>query len=308
MFLHEDRDNFRDIIEQVVNDTGKAGTVIEKDYYVTLILRLLADSLDSVVFKGGTSLSKGFHAISRFSEDIDITFSEHIGEAKRKKLKNTVIRNISETLHMPISNWDETQSDRDYNEYLFSYESVFDINDDRIPYCVKMETALGSYSFPTENVFIGNYIGDYLSKVDRDDLARNFMLDSFSMQLQSINRTYIDKIFALCDYYINKKSTRYSRHLYDIKKLTPMISFDDELKSLFEEVRLHRSKMPVCPSAQEGVNIPGLIREFCNTDFYKQDYQDITEYFTDDTEEYAKCIKQMMSIASWIESIRHVSM
>ena len=303
MFLHEDRDNFRDIIEQIVNDTGKAGAVIEKDYYVTLILRLLADSLDNVVFKGGTSLSKGFHAINRFSEDIDITFSEHIGEAKRKKLKNSVIRSISETLNMPIANWDETQSDRDYNEYCFSYTSVFDISDDRIPYYVKMETALGSYSFPTEKVSIGNYIGDYLSKAGRGDLIKEFMLDSFSMQLQSINRTYIDKIFALCDYYINKKSTRYSRHLYDIKKLTSMISFDDEMKGLFEEVRLHRSKMPVCPSAQEGVNIPELIREFCDTDFYKQDYHDITEYFTDDPVEYDECIKQMLNIASWIEQV-----
>ena len=87
MFLHENREDFRSIIEQVVNETGKAGAVIEKDYYVTLILRLLADQLDNVVFKGGTSLSKGFHAINRFSEDIDITFNEHIGEAKRKKLK-----------------------------------------------------------------------------------------------------------------------------------------------------------------------------------------------------------------------------
>ncbi|MDO4939221.1 MAG: nucleotidyl transferase AbiEii/AbiGii toxin family protein [Lachnospiraceae bacterium] len=304
MFLHDDRDNFRNLIEQVVNETGKAGAVIEKDYYVTLILRFLAERMDNVVFKGGTSLSKGFHAINRFSEDIDITFSVHIGEARRKKLKNTVIKSISETLNMPIFNWDSTQSDRDYNEYRFSYESVFNIDDDRIPDSVKMETALGSYSFPTERVLIGNYIGDYLLKAGRDDLARGFMLDTFYMQLQSINRTYIDKVFALCDYYIERKSKRYSRHLYDIKKLTPMLSFDDEMKKLFEEVRLHRSGMVVCPSAQEAVNIPELIREFCDTDFYQKDYQDITEYFTDDLIEYEECKKQMLAIASWIESIK----
>ena len=54
MYLHEEREDFKDIIEQVVSATGRAGTVVEKDYYVTLILRLLSEKLDNVVFKGGT--------------------------------------------------------------------------------------------------------------------------------------------------------------------------------------------------------------------------------------------------------------
>lgn len=41
------------------------------------------------MFKGGTSLSKAFHVIDRFSEDIDITFTEHLGESRRKKLNIT---------------------------------------------------------------------------------------------------------------------------------------------------------------------------------------------------------------------------
>lgn len=109
------------MIELVSTDTGRAAAVIEKDYYVTLILRLLSEQLSNVVFKGGTSLSKGYHAINRFSEDIDITFDEHIGEARRKKLKNQILKGISEEFCMPISNWESTQSDRDYNAYYFSY-------------------------------------------------------------------------------------------------------------------------------------------------------------------------------------------
>jgi len=42
MYLHEDREEFKDIIEQVSEDIGRAAVVIEKDYYVTMILRLLA--------------------------------------------------------------------------------------------------------------------------------------------------------------------------------------------------------------------------------------------------------------------------
>ena len=91
MYLHENKENFREMIELVSDDTGRAAAVIEKDYYVTLVLRLLLEQLSNVVFKGGTSLSKGYHVINRFSEDIDITFDEHIGEARRKKLKNQIL-------------------------------------------------------------------------------------------------------------------------------------------------------------------------------------------------------------------------
>ena len=104
MYLHEDKEIFKDIIEQVAEDTGRAVAIIEKDYYVTMLLRLLSKKLSNVVFKGGTSLSKGFKVINRFSEDIDITFDEHIGEARRKKLKNNIIKGISEELNLPILN------------------------------------------------------------------------------------------------------------------------------------------------------------------------------------------------------------
>ncbi len=58
MHLHEGKETFKEFIEQVAEDTGHAATVIEKDYYVTMILRLLSQKLLNVVFKGGTSIKK----------------------------------------------------------------------------------------------------------------------------------------------------------------------------------------------------------------------------------------------------------
>ena len=141
MYLHkDDKELLRDIIVTVSERTGIDESIVEKDYYVTLVLRLLSEQLSNVVFKGGTSLSKGYHVINRFSEDIDITFDEHIGEARRKKLKNQILKGISEELCMPISNWENTQSDRDYNAYYFAYESVWNLEDDRMLSSVKLET------------------------------------------------------------------------------------------------------------------------------------------------------------------------
>ncbi len=298
MYLHRDRETFKDMVEQAADSSGRTPAVVEKDYYVTLILKLLSEQLAECVFKGGTSLSKGFHVIDRFSEDIDITFKEHIGESRRKKLKNVVLKGISEELGMPIANWEETQSDRDYNAYLFSYESVFGLQDDRLPQYVKLETALGSYSFPTQTVEIRNYIGDYLEGRGRVDLVERFSLGRFSMNLQTLERTYIDKVFALCDYYLQGKSKRYSRHLYDIYKLTPRIEFNDGFAVLVREVREHRSKMRICPSADETVDVPAVISEFCDNSFYREDYQAITDYFAKDAVSYADVIGQMRTLAA----------
>lgn len=298
MYLHRDRETFKDMVGQAADSSSRTPAVVEKDYYVTLILKLLSEQLAECVFKGGTSLSKGFHVIDRFSEDIDITFKEHIGEGRRKKLKNVVLREISEELGMPIANWEETQSDRDYNAYLFSYESVFGLQDDRLPQYVKLETALGSYSFPTQTVEIRNYIGDYLEGRGRTDLAERFSLGRFSMNLQSLERTYIDKVFALCDYYLQGRSKRYSRHLYDIFKLTPLIEFNDGFTELVREVREHRSKMRICPSADEAVDVPAVILEFCGNSFYREDYQAITDYFAEDAVSYDDVIGQMRTLAA----------
>lgn len=270
--------------------------VIEKDYYVTMILRLLAEQLDNCVFKGGTSLSKGFHAIDRFSEDIDITFSEHIGESRRKKLKNIILKGISEELGMPIVNWESIQSDRDYNAYHFSYESVFGLEDDRLPQFVKLETALGSYAFPTQVIEIGNYLGDFFEGKGRADIAERYHLEQFPMKLQALERTYIDKVFALCDYYLQGKSKRYSRHLYDLYKLNDRVILDDEFGKLIKEIRKHRAEMSVCPSAQPGVDIEEILTRFCDEDFYKADYQTITSYFAADYVAYEDVVENIRNI------------
>ena len=298
MYLHENREIFKDLILQVADKNGSTPFVVEKDYYVTLILKLLSEKLEQCVFKGGTSLSKGFHVIDRFSEDIDITFDEHIGESRRKKLKNVVLKGISDELGLPIINWNDTQSDRDYNAYLFCYSSVFEFEDDRLPQYVKLETALGSYSFPTQVVEIRNYIGDYLEERQREDLVEQFSLVRFSMKLQSLERTYIDKVFALCDYFIQGRSKRYSRHLYDIYKLSSLVKIDGDFKRLVAEVREHRAQMSICPSAMSGVNVPDIIMQFCDMAFYEKDYQDITSYFAADVVPYEDTIDKMREIAN----------
>ena len=133
-------------------------------------------------------------------------------------------------------------------------------------------------------------------KNEIEKISQKFCLNNFSMNLQSLERTYIDKIFALCDYYMQGKSKRYSRHLYDIYKLTPLIDFDEKFASLVKEVREHRAQMKICPSAEAEVDVSAIITEFCDNSFYKEDYQSITSYFIEDFVPYADTIKNMRKI------------
>lgn len=124
MYLHEDKGLFFDVVNASSEKLNIPMAVIEKDYYVTMILKLLSSKSENCVFKGGTSLSKCFHLLDRFSEDIDITFTEHLGEGRRKTLKYKILRPISEELGLPISNWEKIESDKDYNCYIFAYDPL----------------------------------------------------------------------------------------------------------------------------------------------------------------------------------------
>ena len=144
-----------------------------------------------------------------------------------------------------------------------------------------------SYSFPTEEREVGNLIYSAV-KEDIPDLVTDYGLSPFVMKVQSVSRTFIDKIFALCDYYLEKKTKRYSRHLYDIHMLYPSITIDDTFKELVEQVREHRKRLPICPSARDGVDIKALIGEFLDSDFYRQDFAEKTKGLLSDNITYGQ--------------------
>ncbi|SDB55635.1 Nucleotidyl transferase AbiEii toxin, Type IV TA system [Pseudobutyrivibrio sp. YE44] len=272
MYLHEDKELFADVIALTAERTGQAQDIIEKDYYVTIILKELSESDYPICFKGGTSLSKAYGVIDRFSEDIDITFTEHIGVARRKKLKYEILGPVADKLGLKILNWDDIESNKEYNHYDYGYKSI--VEDSFLTPFVKLETALMSYAFPTEEQLLSNYIYEAL-KDDESELIADYDLAPFSMQVQSLKRTLIDKIFATCDYYLQGKAARNSRHLYDIYKLAQHVEIDDSFKALIPAVREHRLQMKndIAPSADSKYSIPDLIKEYCDKDFYKSDYE-----------------------------------
>lgn len=291
MYLHNNKEQFFNVLESVSKVSKIQADLVEKDYYVSLILKEIATFSNKVVFKGGTSLSKALKAINRFSEDIDISFSEHIGASRRKKLKYNIIAPIAEKLGLVITNLDKTQSDRDINNYIFEYKPLCNSNAHIIP-AVKVETSLITAVFPFQAMPIGNYIADYA----KDISLKDYGLEPFMMNVQVLERTLIDKVFAICDYYLAEKSRRLSRHIYDIHKILPRINFNEQFRKLLQKVREIRSSLDICPSAKLGININQLLKEICDKDFFKSDYEGVTQFFIFDNIKYKETKESLKKI------------
>lgn len=297
MFLHNDKELFREVIISAAEKSGIVVPIVEKDYYVTMILKKLSMECPDCVFKGGTSLSKCHHAIERFSEDIDIAFPNNLTQGMRKHLKNDTIAGISRALALPISDWENAGSRRDYNCYTFSYESLGGyVSEGRLIQGVKLEVSLAAVSFPTVKLPVDSYVYQFLVK-ENMDIVNEYDLHPFEMNVQGIDRTLADKVFAICDYYLQGKKKRYSRHIYDIYMILPKVDLNQEFKELVKQVRQLRAEMSICPSAAEGVDIPRLLNMIVEEEVFKADYAEITTYFQNHSVDYESAIGAVKTIA-----------
>ena len=277
MNLHHDHEAFSELIIAASNELHIPPGIIEKDYYVTLALRELASRVKGMVFKGGTSLTKCYQILERFSEDIDISYaaSEGVpGESRKRQLKKPVVSSI-ESIGFSVANLEETRSRRSYNCYRASYSSIYSPLLELKPELV-IETYIALLPFPTVNRMADNYIYRFLKMTEQEDLAEEFDLVPFEITTQAIGRTLIDKVFAICDYYLSDKVERHSRHLYDIYKIMEYMKPDASLSGIVQEVRSLREPLPVCPSAKTGVYINDVLAEIVDKEIYRQDYETIT--------------------------------
>lgn len=248
----EDR---KDLFLRTANRIGTTLENIEKDFWVCWTLDLLFNAQDKneprLLFKGGTSLSKAYGLISRFSEDIDITvFREDLGQnynaddlrnlSRNKQqqhldeIRNACQNFIQQQLYKRLSTQiNECFSQANINHHtpvvidpddpdkqtlLIYYPSVSNNPHDYIQPTIKIEAGAKSALDPHQNVSITPYISSDLP--------------STSLQVSNIvtidaARTFWDKIIilhGLRSWYDNKReirlqSNRVSRHYYDVFKL-----------------------------------------------------------------------------------------
>ena len=122
MFLHDNKELFEEVIFNTADFYKLPIAIIEKDYYVTLVLKEIATRNPDIVFKGGTSLSKCYKIIDRFSEDIDLNIMGDTkpGESKRRNLKAHIVDAI-EYCKLTLTEPESIRSRRDFNKYVIDY-------------------------------------------------------------------------------------------------------------------------------------------------------------------------------------------
>ena len=259
-----------------------------------MILKFLSEKIPFIVFKGGTSLSKCHNIIKRFSEDIDIAIDTKISVSQKKNVKQ-VVKEVAEFLELKITNIDDTRSRNNYNKYIFEYNSVLESKNSFLKSGVVLETSYITISFPTESKIITSLIGNMM-KTEAPDFIEKFSLSNFTMKTQCIERTFIDKVFALCDYFLQNKISSHSRHIYDIYKILPKINFDENFYKLIFDVREVRKNSVVCISSDEKYNISELLTQIINKEIYKKDYQTITEKILEEEIDYETAITALNQI------------
>ena len=295
-FLHNDKEQFSDAITLTAYQTGVMAQAIEKDYYVSLILRKLAQRIPFIVFKGGTSLSKCHGVIKRFSEDIDITIDTEITQGQKQRVKGAIVE-IAAELDMVVTNLNETHSRRDYNRYIIAYPSVLPTASDAVQSAVLLETSFKTVSFPTVELPVRSYIGTMMES-EAPDLINDFELEPFSMKVQGLDRTLADKIFAICDYYMQNTVQKHSRHLYDIHMLLPLVPLDENFRELMRDVREDRKASPVCVSAQDEVDIPAVLQQIIKENVYRNDYSNLTMLLLEEPIAYETVIDSLRQVAA----------
>ena len=252
-------------INNVFLQTRISPQIIEKDLWVTTVLQLIFSLplADKLVFKGGTSLSKVWNVIQRFSEDIDMSIDRDLfdlhGDLTIKQIKklrkesSLFVKEIfcsalqkafarHELQHIfAIEPQPDGAGDKTYPEprkIFIRYQSLFD----DMPYLkseIVLEIGARSLFEPTAKREIKSMISENLTI---DTNVENNLINTAIPA-----KTFIEKVFLLHEIFTSNGrmlANRKSRHLYDLEKMMDKEFAIDAISDnvLWNTIRRHREK------------------------------------------------------------------
>lgn len=224
MNLHLDKATFSKAIQVSSDKLSILPVFIEKDYWITLVLKRLSESKhnESVVFKGGTSLSKGYKLIDRFSEDIDIAvinmpeMTANMVKTLIRDVEKDIVADLSEIVDSPIL----SKGSR-FRKSVFTYPKSADarfyqgVSD-------KLIIEINSFAnpFPYEKRDINSLVGLSLLLNNQNELINKYGLLPFSINVLDKKQTLIEKLVSLIRFSFDKDSvvsiSGKIRHFYDL--------------------------------------------------------------------------------------------
>jgi len=299
--------------------------IVEKDFWVCWILKQLftiTEFSDRLVFKGGTSLSKCFNLIQRFSEDIDIAVNfeklgfsdrkdprqEELSYTKRaillKEMLQTCRSYIADEL-FPVLNariqeillendWQLQIDSADGNIVGFSYPASLETGLDYIRPRVILELGTHAEPVPNENYDIQPYAAEYFPKL--------FLQPKCPIATVVARRTFWEKATILhAEYHrpLDKPMPlRYSRHYADVAQMGKTGIVDEALRDidLLKKVTTHKDMFYHCGWARYDSAVPGSFHLTPLQERFsaiKRDYRDMTAMFFNEPPEIEAIFHQL---------------
>lgn len=236
-FYLKSKDDLRVLITNTARKKNISEAVVEKDYWVTYFLDYLFNEnkwKEYFTFKGGTSLSKCFGIIQRFSEDIDLIldwrvlgydklepwlirsntkqdkFNKDINEKTERFLKEDFLTELVKDFSQ--EDFEFEIDSLDPQTVLFSYPKIFDSN--YLSQTIRLEIGSLAAWTPATNISIIPIIGDAYA---------NIFKEKTNIRTVSVERTFWEKATIL-HHEVNRPESskmphRYARHYYDMYKI-----------------------------------------------------------------------------------------
>ena len=224
MKLHNSKEIFTQAIVTTADYFKINGVLVEKDYWVTYVLKNLSNSKlkDKAVFKGGTSLSKAHKLINRFSEDIDLavilTGEESGGAIKSliKEIETEITQGLNESVVEGI-----TSKGSKFRKTVFEYPRIITGNNFGQA-SDKLLVEINSFAtpHPFAEMPIQSMMAEFLLQTGRKELISSYGLESFSVNVLGLERTFTEKVLSMvrASYSENplEEFNARIRHLYDM--------------------------------------------------------------------------------------------
>ncbi len=247
MKLHIDRDAFQSLLSIISEKTGFREDIIEKDYYLTLLLSELAvwQTELPAYFKGGTALYKAVGSLKRFSEDIDLTVEvQGCSKSQGKKRLETAANGYASLPRTSIKTRESNTKVSITSVYEYQPVTQIDKEDElqRFGY-VKVEATSFTVSEPVEPLLIAPLLYTEANSEQQSVLRDNYDVYPFEIKTIKMERIFADKILAVEFYYQRQMLFDAAKHLYDltlmmkIERISALISRQDELLKMLEYKR-----------------------------------------------------------------------
>lgn len=291
------------IFNAIATEKGMTPFAVEKDWWVSRTLEIIFQMpiAQHLVFKGGTSLSKAWKMIHRFSEDIDLAIDKEFFEGYKGDISKTQIGKLRKVAgeyttgilfeeikgaflqkgfsELQFKIIETEESDQDPRILEIYYPNIIASASQYLIPRVQIEVSCRSLREPFTNKAFG-------SLVDEVYADKDFAEHLFEVPTVNAERTFLEKLFLLHEEFhrpIDKmRVDRLSRHLYDIYHLTKsgvsINAVND--KELYETIVAHRYKFSRVGGVDYNLHNPKTLNPIPiaeKIDEWKTDYSKMME-------------------------------